>query len=88
MRKLNLAEGLCPDRAPQGDFSNLYLRSCAARSNTFTPWQPLQTRLWHEDTNPKLTDHAISMLKAAWPDLNAEVTSRAHLHPPGFSRLG
>lgn len=62
-------------------------RSFAAKSTTIIPWKTLREQLWQEDTNPRRIKirfaAAIKLLKVAWPELNAKVTTRGlEIGPP------
>jgi Plasmid encoded RepA protein len=62
-------------------------RSYAAKTTTNIPWNLMREQLWQEDSNPHRIKtrfaEAISLLKVAWPELNAEATSRGlRIGPP------
>ena len=59
---------------------NLHRRSFAAKKTSTIPWVNLRQQIWHDDSNTRRIRvrfaDAILLLKAAWPELNAEATSR------------
>jgi hypothetical protein len=62
-------------------------RSFAAKTTSVIPWRMLREQLWQEDTNPHRIKvrfaAAIKLLKVAWPELNAKVTTRGlEIGPP------
>jgi Plasmid encoded RepA protein len=62
-------------------------RSFAAKTTTVIPWRMLREQLWQEDTNPHRIKvrfaAAIKLLKVAWPELNAKVSTRGlEIGPP------
>ncbi len=63
-------------------------RSFAAKSESTIPWAMLRDQLWHDDSNPRRIrtrfNDAIALLKAAWPELNAEATDRGLRIAPPF----
>jgi hypothetical protein len=62
-------------------------RSFSAKTLTTISWSLMREQLWQEDTNPhriksRFAD-AIAVLKVAWPELNAEATTRGlRIGPP------
>ncbi len=62
-------------------------RSFAAKTTTVIPWTLMRQQLWQDDKNSRRIitrfADAIKILKAAWPELNAEATSRGlKIGPP------
>jgi hypothetical protein len=62
-------------------------RSFAAKTTTHIPWNLMREQLWQDDTNPRRIitrfAEAIEILKIAWPELNAEATTRGlKIGPP------
>ena len=61
-------------------------RSYGAMSTSCIPWSSLLEQLWHEDTNTRRIRgrmvEAIEALRIAWPELNADATTKGLLIGP------
>ncbi len=65
----------------------LHWRSFAAKSTTLIPWNIMREQLWQDDSNPwrirSRFSEAITILRIAWPELNAEAESKGlRIGPP------
>jgi hypothetical protein len=64
----------------------LHRRSFAAKTTSTIPWANLRQQIWHDDSNTRRIRvrfaDAIHLLKAAWPELNAQATSHGLIIGP------